>query len=137
MVGRANGNMWSCAVDENLFAEAPASVAFYGHEIDLTGDEATLSGRVDGSVRRAIRKAEKEGVAVEVSGHARSHAVEFYGLLCQTRRKHGMPPQPFHFFRNVHEHVLSKKLGVVVTARFEGRADCERGLFWLGYARDL
>jgi Acetyltransferase (GNAT) domain len=114
-----------------LFGEAPASLEFYGHELDLTGGEAALSGRVESSVRRAIRKAEKEGVTVEVSDTLEAMRI-FYGLLCKTRRKHGMPPQPFHFFQNVHEQVLSKKLGVVVTARHEGRAIASSVYFGFG-----
>ena len=33
----------------------------------------------------------------------------FYSLQCQTRKKHGLPPQPFKFFLNIHKHILSQK----------------------------
>jgi len=103
-----------------LFGDAPASLSFYRHELDLNGDEEQLFGRVDTSVRRAIRKAEKAGVTVEVANTLEAVKI-FYVLLCRTRKKHGMPPQPWGFFQNIHEHVLSKKLGNVILAKFEGR----------------
>ncbi len=114
-----------------FFKTAPASLAFYGHQLDLTGDEAQLFGRVDSSVRRAIRKAEKTGVTVEVADTLEATRI-FYKLLCQTRKKHGMPPQPWEFFRNIHESVLSKKLGNVILARFAGRPIAAAIYFRLG-----
>jgi hypothetical protein len=114
-----------------LFGAVPASLAFHGHELDLTGGEECLFERVDGGVRRAIRKAEKTGVTVQISDTLPAMR-GFYALFCQTRRKHGLPPQPFHFFQNIHERVLSKKLGVIVTARMGGRAIAAAVYFGLG-----
>jgi len=45
----------------------------------------------------------------------------FYGLHCQTRRKHGVPPQPFRFFRSIHRHILSRGLGQVIIASNQNR----------------
>jgi CelD/BcsL family acetyltransferase involved in cellulose biosynthesis len=100
--------------------DAPASLSFHGHELDLTGNESELFSRVDSSVRRAIRKAEKAGVTLEIE-HTLEAVRIFYRLLCLTRKKHGLPPQPFAFFRNIHQHVISRGLGRVILARFEGR----------------
>jgi lipid II:glycine glycyltransferase (peptidoglycan interpeptide bridge formation enzyme) len=33
-----------------------------------------------------------------------------------TRKQHGLPPQPFNFFKKIHEHVISKDLGFVILA---------------------
>jgi hypothetical protein len=104
----------------NLFGYVPASLSFYGHDLALTGGEEQLFGRVDGSIRRAIRKAEKEGVKVEVTDTLEAVRT-FYSLLCQTRKRHGLPPQPFALFQNIHRHVLARKLGVLVLATFSGQ----------------
>ena len=70
-------------------------------------------------MRTAIRKAEKEGVRVEVSSAA--EAVEtYYALHCETRKKHGVPPQPWSFFQNLHSHIISKASGIVAVARYQG-----------------
>lgn len=114
-----------------LMGDVPASVEFYSHVLDLDGDEEVLLERVEPSVRRAIRKAEKEGVRVEVSDTLDA-LEEFYGLLCLTRKKHGIPPQPFEFFRNIHRHVILKGLGIVVLAHYEGREIAGAVYFNLG-----
>ncbi|HZF00394.1 MAG TPA: GNAT family N-acetyltransferase [Methylomirabilota bacterium] len=94
----------------------PPSLSFYGHSLDLPPDENAFFGSLKSSVRRAIRKSEKEGVRTEISGEL--DAVKtFYSLQCKARKKHGLPPQPFSFFRNIHRHVLAKNLGIVVLAR--------------------
>jgi lipid II:glycine glycyltransferase (peptidoglycan interpeptide bridge formation enzyme) len=41
---------------------------------------------------------------------------DFYRLNIMTRREHGLPPQPFEFFRNLHALVLNKDLGFIVSA---------------------
>ena len=109
-----------CRGGRELFGKVPASLLFYGHRLDLTAGEDGLFSHLESSVRRAIRKAEKTGVTVQV---LQSHeAVEvFYSLQCQTRKKHGLPPQPFRFFLNIHRHILSQDMGMVVLARYDGR----------------
>jgi hypothetical protein len=114
-----------------LFGDVPASLAFYSHEVDLNDGEEVLSNRVDSSVRRAIKKAEKAGVTVETSVSLEAVRI-FYSLLCRTRKKHGMPPQPFNFFRNIHEHIISRNLGIVVLARHEERPIAAAVYFGLG-----
>ena len=113
------------------FGEVPASLSFHAHELDLTGDEAALFNRVDGSVRRAIKKAEKAGVTVEVSNTLEA-VRHFYSLLGQTRRKHGLPPQPFAFFQNIHQYILAQNLGTVVLAKLAGRPIAGAVYFGLG-----
>jgi hypothetical protein len=56
----------------------------------------------------------------------------FYSLHCKTRRKHGLPPHPFAFFRNIHEHILSHNLGMVVIARHENHPIAASVYFQLG-----
>ena len=81
-----------------LFGEAPASLAFYGHSVPLEAEEERMFARLESSVRRAIRKAEKSGVTVTVAQSLEAMKV-FYALQCKTRKKHGLPPQPFVFFK--------------------------------------
>ena len=109
-----------CRGGRELFGAVPASLSFYGHNLDLTAGEDELFSRLDSSVRRAIRKAEKAGVKVEVLQSQEAVQI-FYVLQCQTRKKHGLPPQPFKFFLNIHRHILSRDMGMVVLARHEGR----------------
>ena len=114
-----------------LFGEAPASLAFYGHGVDLEEDEDRMFARLESSVRRAIRKAEKSGVTVTVSQSLEAMKV-FYSLQCKTRRKHGLPPQPFAFFRNIFEHILSKNHGMIAIASCQQRPVAASVYFQLG-----
>ena len=102
-----------------LFENAVTSTSFLGHRLDLGADEAALFGRVDSSVRRAVRKAEQCGVTVEFSQDLEALRA-FYGLLGTTRKRHGVPPQPWNFFANIHRHVMATGQGWVVLARHQG-----------------
>jgi hypothetical protein len=94
---------------------APAAVAFYGHKVELDADPATLLARCDDSVRRAIRKAESNHLTIAFAKSIEAtHA--FHELLCKTRRRHGLPPQPWRFFENIQHHVLRRHHGCIVLA---------------------
>lgn len=105
---------------KNPFNDAAPSIAFHGHKLKLSPATASLFDRFESSVRRALRKSEKSGVRIEFSRTLQA-ASEYYALHCQTRKEHGLPPQPFGFFRRLHEHLLAKNLGVVVTAKLQDR----------------
>src|SRR5687767_6880407 len=96
--------------------EAPASLRFYRHVLDLSGGDKAIFERFEGSVRRAVRKAEGAGVKVEQSDDLAGMRT-YYRLHCGTRKKHGLPPQPWAFFLNIHKHLVSKGLGVLVLAK--------------------
>jgi len=104
----------------HFLAPALASQRFYGHEISLVGDEQQLFAALTSPVRRAIRKAKKQGVTVEILKDAKA-VKQFYLLQCLTRRKHGLPPQPFRFFQNLQKYVLAEGRGIIVLARFGAR----------------
>jgi lipid II:glycine glycyltransferase (peptidoglycan interpeptide bridge formation enzyme) len=103
------------------FQSASSSVAtFYGHTLDLRRRVEGLAARFDSPVRRAIRKAQRSNVSVFVDRN-REAIGDFYRLHVQTRRRHGLPPQPTSFFLNIHEHIIKPGLGFIVLARRESR----------------
>jgi len=104
-----------------FFQGAPSSVAkFYGHTLDLRRGAEELAARVASPVRRAIRKAERSGVKA-VAARNRDAMNDFYHLHTQTRRRHGLPPQPASFFLNIYEHIVKPGLGFTVLAQRESR----------------
>ena len=116
----------------NLFgAEVSASVSFYGHELELSGGEELLFEKMDGSVRRAVRKAEKDGVTVEILQSLEAMKI-FFDLQCLTRKRHGLPPQPWEFFLNIHRHILSQNLGLIAVASHGGKKIAASVYFYLG-----
>jgi len=91
------------------------SLRFYEHSVDLTQSEAVLSARCDSAMRRSIRRAEREGIRIQAS--AAPQAVETYYRLHQlTRKKHGLPPQPASFFRNIGQSIIQSGGGAVFLA---------------------
>jgi hypothetical protein len=93
-----------------------ASLLFRGHLLDLTAGEDRLYARLDSSVRRAIRKAQRHGLTVDISAEGAA-VEEYYKLHCVTRKRHGLPPQPFSFFRGLQRRLMTSGGGWVVTAR--------------------
>lgn len=97
------------------------STSFWGHTLPLTATESDLLQSFDSATRRAIRKAETQGVTTEISpGPAAME--EFYRLFCLTRRRHGVPPQPWRFFSHVQDELLARGHGFVALARHGTRA---------------
>lgn len=105
--------------DEFLGSISPASW-FYAHTLNLKRDSDTIFRSFKGSTRRNIKKAVKENVKVHFS-YSLDSMREFYRLNAITRKHHGLPSQPFLFFKNVHKHIISKGKGVVVLASFDGK----------------
>jgi len=58
--------------------------------------------------------------------------VEFYRLHVQTRRRHGLPPQPLSFFRNIVDEVIRRGAGFVVHASLESRCVAAAIFFQFG-----
>jgi len=71
-------------------------------------------------VRRGIRKAGAAGLRIGIQSSMES-VETYYALHCRTRRRHGLPPQPFRFFANIQKYMLQPGLGFIVTARCEGQ----------------
>ncbi len=117
--------------DRAASKETPRSVRYLTHTLDLKPNEQVMFDRLESSVRTSIRKAVKTGVEVTFSESLDS-VRDFYRLNCETRRRHGLPPQPFRFFRNVHQYVLAKGMGRVVTAWHGGRAIASAVFFHTG-----
>jgi CelD/BcsL family acetyltransferase involved in cellulose biosynthesis len=110
------------------FGDAPASASFFGHHLHLDAGETALWSGVRGAVRQAVRKAEQSSLTVEFSQDLGA-VKDFFRLLCQTRRRHGLPVQPFRFFESIHRHVLSRDEGWVVLAR-QGKVPVAGAVFF-------
>ena len=105
---------------ERFFQDVASSCFFYGHNLDLTHDEQEVLSKFRGSTKRNIKKAIKEDVQAEVC-YSLEALREFFRLNCMTRKDHGLPPQPYLFFKKIHEHIISKKKGFVLLASHNGR----------------
>jgi hypothetical protein len=94
-----------------------SSFTFHRHSVDLGSRPETLFDNFAAPVRRAIRKAERSGLTVSLSAsEGAMHG--FYRLHEGTRRRHGLPPQPFSFFRNIHREIIQPGRGSILLAQY-------------------
>jgi len=93
---------------------------YLGHTLDLTKGEENIFSNLRDGTKRNIKKAIKEKVRAEIFNSLGS-IKEFYRLNCMTRKEHGLPPQPFNFFKNIFDNVISKNLGLVILASYEDK----------------
>jgi CelD/BcsL family acetyltransferase involved in cellulose biosynthesis len=80
-----------------------ASARYTLHRLDLKPDLQTIFGAFHkDSIQRKIKRARREGLTYE-TGATGSNLDTFYWLLTITRRRHGVPPQPKIWLRNLIE----------------------------------
>jgi hypothetical protein len=89
-----------CGYDLEGQALLPSSEQYYFHSLDLRPDLNVLFHDFHRNSVRSIRRAEREQLSYE-EGRSESILSKFYSLLLLTRRRHGLPPQPIAWFRNL------------------------------------
>ena len=102
------------------FKNTLPAMNYYGHDLDLIAGESDLFARLNSATRRNIRKATKQGVNV-LRDNSISALEIFYALNCRTRKKHGLPPQPLQFFRNVHAYIIKRNMGDIFIGTIQKR----------------
>jgi len=105
---------------DNLLQERPCYGRYYRHILTLNYDVEKVYSGFHSTVRRNIRKSHKEGVKA-VRYNTESSVRTYYRLHCLTRKRQGLPPQSYRFFRNIFEHIIAKGLGFVMLAEYEGK----------------
>lgn len=85
------------------------------HTLPLCPDSEAVARCFHGTHRRNIKVAQKRGVRIE-RGDKLEHLGIFYRLHLQTRRRQGMPAQPWKFFAGLGSRLIEKGLGHVLLA---------------------
>jgi hypothetical protein len=118
---------------EGFLGNAKPSVQFFRHVLDLRPAAGALWDKLDSSVRRAVRKAQQAGVKVEITNRPAAMD-QFYELNCVTRKKHGLPPQPYGFFKAIQDEVMTPGNGWIAEASHQGQvvASCVFFIFGKG-----
>lgn len=89
-------NRLECGIDD-LYGR---SDRYYWHSVDLCPSIDSIFRNFHQSVRRKIRRSEREGLAYE-EGSSERLLEQFYRLLVDTRRRKLLPPQPMDWFRSL------------------------------------
>jgi hypothetical protein len=105
--------------------EMASGKSFWFHLLDLEPSLNNIfSSLHKDSLQRRIKRAEREGLGYE-RGNSKELLEEFYSMLILTRMRHGLPPQPRSWFRNIvtflRPHVqlrIARKGGQPIAALF-------------------
>ena len=93
---------------------------FFVHDLVLERSEADQFAKLKDSNRRSIRKARASGIEVKTFRTQESIRT-YYELHCLTRKRHGLPPQPFRFFDRIQRVLLEPGTGFVQLAGHQGK----------------
>lgn len=100
--------------------ETPASERYYTHDLNLLREPGEIWSGLSTNMRRNLRRAEKSDIRVTFE-NSLGATKSFYRLNCLTRKRHGLPPQPYKFFLNLHACILKKGGGSLLMAEAAGK----------------
>ncbi len=107
---------WELRGNRALQGQASAAALYWGHKLELSLRADEMFARLQGTARTAVRKAEKQNLTVTFTTDMAAVQI-FHDLLCKTRQRHGLPPQPLHFFECLQRNILAHQQGWVVLAK--------------------
>jgi serine/alanine adding enzyme len=87
----------------------------------------------DRNVRTEVRQAAKKGIDVR-TGETEEDLRSFYEMYAPSRQSHGVPPQPYSFFRNLWQHLRPAYLDLFLASY---RGVPVGGLITLGFGNTL
>jgi len=87
--------------------------------LDLSQGTDSLWKGFKRSTRKNIIKAEKAKLKIEKS-ETEKDMRDFYLLNLATRKKHGIPPQPYRFFENIWRELILTRLAFVLLVKYKG-----------------
>jgi len=118
---------------ENLFKRThfKKSHFYKNHTLPLEPDLETIRKSFHRScVRQHIHRAEQSNLSVtEASSEADVQI--FYQLICMTRKKFGVPPHPYSFYKNMWEIMYPRNMMSILIARRDDQPVCS--LLFLKY----
>ena len=116
---------------ENLFPTQPSFSIFFTHTLNLTNGVKQIAKSFRNSTWRNIKKAEKNDVTV-IRSNSLPSVREFYRLNCMTRKVHGLPPQPWYFFKHLFKSVISPEKGTIFLSSYKNNAVAGAAFFHFG-----
>ncbi|MBN1479173.1 peptidoglycan bridge formation glycyltransferase FemA/FemB family protein [candidate division KSB1 bacterium] len=128
---KASWKYFEIRASNNFFEALKPSKQFYHHVLRLSNNENDILAKFRSSTRRNIDKAIRCGVKTKI-GNSAHDIVDYYRLHCKTRKYHGLPPQPFKFFRNIFKFILSNNLGIIVLATYNNKCIAGNVYFHFG-----
>ncbi len=108
--------------------------AYYLHTVKLASDPQVVMKRFERTHRQNIGTAEKRGVRIEW-GTKPEHVRCFYQMQLETRRRKGLPVQPWKFFDLLGKQIVGPGLGFILLAYKDDQ--CLAGGLFLNWQQTL
>ena len=108
--------------------------AYYLHTVKLASDPQVVMKGFERTHRQNIGTAENRGVHIE-RGTEPEHLCRFYQMQLETRRRKGLPVQPWKFFDLLGKQILAQGLGFILLAYED--AQCLAGGLFLHWQQTL
>jgi len=110
-----------CLKSGNLIDNSAAQPEYYNHCLSLDGGpDAIFRSFHKSSIQRAVKKAQRLDLEI-ITADNLSHLEAFYHLHLMTRKKQGVPIQPFRFFKNLGDVLFPRDKFTLLLARHHGR----------------
>jgi CelD/BcsL family acetyltransferase involved in cellulose biosynthesis len=113
--GRSLELRWSVPPDSRLAVRTPYVLS----ELRLAQDPQEISARLNRKDFRNVAVSRSRGVSTSL-GSSPEDLQAFYRLHLHNRRRHGVPVQPWKFFRGLSETLLQKGYGFIINAAKDG-----------------
>jgi hypothetical protein len=107
---------------------------FVLHTIKLDPDPEQIAKRFKRTHLQNIHTAEERGVKVEF-GNKLDHLKVFYDLQLETRKRHGVPAQPWKYFELLWQYIVEPGMGFVLLARKDD--EYIAGMVYLSWGKNL
>jgi len=114
--------------------ELQSSAGYVLHTIELEGAWEEVEKRIHRSHRGSIKTAQARGIQIK-SGGTLEDVRTFYALHLQSRRRQGVPIQPYHYFEALHKRLIEPGWGFVLLA-YE-KEQCLAGAVFLHWNHTL
>ena len=105
-------------VDDDRFIKRQEEVIHFGY-YNRNFDE--ISKEFDDMHIRGVKKAAKSGLVAKIDRRLEG-VKKYYDLHLLTRKRQGVPIQPYSFFMNLHSEVINKGLGLVCLIYLDDKA---------------
>jgi hypothetical protein len=108
---------WKYPDSQKLFSSIDYMLAI----LDISGEQKDIARRMGSNNYRKTRLAGKHGVTVE-NGTSMKYLERYYQLHLETRKRQGVPVQPWGFFKALREEILEPGMGNIWLGMKEGKA---------------
>jgi hypothetical protein len=96
----------------------PVYQSYFCHNLDISREKQIIFSSFRKGTKSAANALHRDGIRL-ISSDSMDSVKEFCRLNSLTRKRHGLPPQPFAFFRSMHDHVISKGAGFISLAFYD------------------